>query len=64
MMASLILSIHTADAGPPVNLDEVAENFENGKQIDTNPFCGNKPNSKYNKRMRDVVIDMVRLEYI
>lgn len=63
IVAAMILPIITAEANNKVNLDEIAEDIENGK-VDSNIFCGDNSASKYNERMRGVVVDMVRLGYI
>lgn len=64
VMAAILLPIITADAGNGVNLDELATDINSGKEMDANVFISNKSLTKLNKRLRDVVVDMVRLEYI
>lgn len=63
VMASLLLPTITSDEEATPNLDELAENVKNNVQINENVFITDKNNDTFNKRLRDVVLDMVRLNY-
>lgn len=54
----------TSESGKGLDLDELAVQFEDGAKFTENIFFSNSKRDKYSKRMRDVIIDMVRLEYI
>lgn len=62
----------TTEQGNGVDLDELAtkfekskENIENSTDLDAfESFFSENSRSKFNKRMRDVVVDMVRLGYV
>lgn len=47
-----------------IDLNASAEVFEKGEQSSENIFITEQSRKKYNKRIRDVVIDMIRLGYI
>lgn len=64
LLAVMLLPMLTTQQGNGVNLDEMAEKVEKGEHIDETIFISDKSRSKFTKRMRDVVIDMVRLDYI
>lgn len=64
VLAAILLPIITADAGNGINLDELATDINGGKEMDANIFISKKSLTKLNKRLRDVVVDMARLEYI
>lgn len=54
----------TSESGNSLDLDELAENLTNGKEIEENIFVSDNSLNKFNKRLRDVAADMVRLGYI
>lgn len=54
----------TADGSNAIDLDKISDDLKNGKELDANVFISNKSLTSLNKRLRDVVVDMVRLEYI
>lgn len=62
--ASLMLPMLTSEAGNTPDLDELAEEVSSGKDIDTNVFISNRSRNTFMKRLREVVMDMARLEYI
>lgn len=64
ILSTVVLPMMTADDGNGINLDEIAENMKNGKEIDNNLFISENSRSKFLTRLRDVVADMARLGYI
>lgn len=57
----MVLPVLTSDPHKNVNLDALADGIADGSG-DFSEFSGKS--SKFDKRMRDVVIDMARLGYI
>lgn len=64
ILSTVVLPMMTADDGNGINLDEIAENMKNGKEIDNSLFISENSRSKFLTRLRDVVADMARLGYI
>lgn len=64
LMAMNVLPIITADSGNVVDMDEMMAKFEEGKDFDAKIFMSQESQKRFAKRLRDVVIDMVRLNYI
>lgn len=64
IMASMLLPMITSDSGSPVDMDGLSDAIKNGEEIDANIFVSVESLNRLNKRLRDVVADMVRLEYI
>lgn len=64
LMATGLLPMITADSGNVVNLDNFFEDINNGKEVDSSVFVSDASRKRLNKRLRDVVVDMVRLNYI
>lgn len=73
ILSAVLLPMITSDKGSIVDLDEIANNvekgkesnFENNKDLDVfDSLFSENSRQKFNKRLRDVVVDMVRLEYI
>lgn len=66
LMATLLLPIILADKGQGVDLDEATNNSEHYKDTEISDpfFITESSRSKFKKRLRDVVVDMVRLGYI
>lgn len=67
IMASTIFPImfSTNDARANLDWDEMAENFMRCQEIPTNLYnVSDESLVKLNNRIRDMVIDMIRLEYI
>lgn len=64
LLAAMLLPMMTTVQGNAIDLDQIAEDFKDGKQIEWNIFISDKSRDKFNKRMRDVIVDMVRLDYI
>lgn len=71
IMASTLLSTITADYERVMNLDDTSSNekcdneelFEPPK-LEDHPLISNSSLKRFNKRVRDIAIDMVRLEYV
>lgn len=64
ILAAALLPMITADGDNKIDLDEMAAEMKNGTQIDSNVFISKKSLTKLNQRLRDVVDDMIRFEYI
>lgn len=64
ILATILLPMITSDAGNAVNLDELSDAIKNGEEVDSSVFVSEASLKRLNKRLRDVVADMVRLEYI
>lgn len=60
LLATMLLPMLTSVQGNAVDLDDLA----NGGKFDVNIFISDSSRSKFKKRLRDVIFDMVRLEYI
>lgn len=63
-MASMLLPMITSDGGHAVDMDGLADAIQNGEEVDASVFVSEASLNRLNKRMRDVVADMARLEYI
>ena len=65
VLAAILLPLLTKDSGIEVDLDGIADSVKTGQiDLDTNIFMTDASTKRFNKRLRDVVIDMARLEYI
>lgn len=67
ILASMAVPTLISDVGNVSNLnwDELSENFMQSQKIPTNLYLHSDALiEKYNKRMRDIVIDLIRLEYV
>lgn len=65
IMATAVLPIITMERGNGLDLDEVANIVENHETLDIfDEVISENSRSEFNRRLRDVVIDMIRLEYI
>lgn len=64
VLANCLLPMITADDRNGINIDELCDEINSGKEVDTKVFISEQSEKKLNKRLRDVVVDMVRLEYI
>lgn len=60
-MSTLLLPMITLESEKCPDLNELADSFEKGEPIDNAPFT--PVAAVFNKRMRDVIIDMDRLGY-
>lgn len=63
-IATGILPMITADSGKIVDMDNVFDDINNGKDVDASLFISEASRLRLNKRLRDVVVDMDRLNYI
>lgn len=64
ILATVMLPMLTAERGKGIDLDQIADDLNRGNEMDANVFISNKSLTKLNKCLRDVIIDMVRLDYI
>lgn len=67
MMATLLLTVITADKSDGINLDQACEDKLNGKHSDGDNFIINiseESHARFNQRLREVAVDMVRLDYV
>lgn len=64
VMATMLLPLITLEEGITPDLDEVANGFAENRELDLNIFITDNSKDEFNKRVRDVVIDMVRLDYL
>lgn len=73
VLSTVLLPMITTEKGNGLDLDELAANFEKCKEnncVDSqdleafNTFISENSRNKFNKRQRDVVVDMVRLGYV
>lgn len=65
VLAAILLPLLTKDSGKEVDLDGISDGVKTGEvNLDTNIFMTDSSTKRFNKRLRDVVIDMARLEYI
>lgn len=61
---SIISPIFAADSGNAMNMDEMFDEVNKGGEIDASAFTSETSRDKFHKRMRDVFVDMDRLNYI
>lgn len=64
VMATMILPMLTAEGGHTVDIDAMCDDIKDGKDIDGSVFVSDESKKRLVKRLRDVIIDMVRLNYI
>lgn len=62
--AGAMLPIMTAEEGKELNMDDLANQCNDGGEFTFASILSEKSKIKYYKRLRDVIIDMVRLEYV
>lgn len=62
-IASTLLPMLTSDENTCPDLDALAEHIQSRKS-DYNPFAAEETKEKFNKRMRDVLVDLDRFGYI
>ncbi|KAG4080121.1 hypothetical protein HA402_008192 [Bradysia odoriphaga] len=63
-ISAMLLPMITSEQGNGISLDVLADRFENRSNDNQNIFITDRSREKFSKRMRDVVIDMERLDYI
>lgn len=61
IMATMVLTVITADSGTRRNLNERSKLNVKRSSVE---FSSQIARHNYEKRLRDVIIDMVRLDYI
>lgn len=68
IMASTLLPTIVMDSGRQMNLDQSSSNQMCNNQelpnLKDHPLVSESSLARFNKRIRDVAIDMVRLEYV
>lgn len=64
ILSTILLPMITSDSGNAVDLDGLSDAIKNGEDVDHHVFVSEASLTRLNKRLRDVVADMVRLEYI
>ena len=65
ILAAALLPMITTEEGNKIDLDEAANDVANNQDSDVfENLISEKSRNKFNKRMRDVVIDMIRLGYV
>lgn len=62
-IASTLLPMLTSEENSCPDLDALTEHIQS-RQSDCNPFAAEKTKGIFNKCMRDVIVDMDRLNYI
>lgn len=63
ILATVLLPMLTAERGNTLDLDDIANKIKNGEKLDPDSYNSGKT-AKYQKRLRGVVLDMMRLKYI
>lgn len=63
-MASIFLPLMTGEEGSIPNMEELAQDMQGGKKLEADVFVSNEFKAILNKRLRDVVADMVKYNYI
>lgn len=63
VMATMLLPMLTSEEGQTPDLDELAEQLQDERKMDVNVFISDNSRVEFNKRLHDVVEDMVRLNY-
>lgn len=63
-MATVLLPIITSEEETTPDLDELALNMSEDRALSINVFVTDNSKDEFNKRLRDVIIDMVRLDYL
>lgn len=64
ILSTILLPMITSDSGNAVDLDGLSDAIKNGEDVDQSVFVSEASLNRLNRRLRDVVADMVRLEYI
>lgn len=64
IMATMLLPLITSEEGAAPNLDDLANKIQENGEMDENVFITDNTKDELNKRLRDVVVDMVRLNYL
>lgn len=64
ILSTVVLPMITSDIGCGLDFDGMNDDAPDGEATDSNDFISEKSRQKLNKRLRDVISDMVQLEYI
>lgn len=65
ILAMLLLPVITCEErSVELDLDKMSEDILSGKKIDADSYTTEKSRIKFNKRLREIAVDMVRLEYV
>lgn len=64
ILSTVLLPVITTETEYTLNLDEIGECAENGTLESGNMLISEKSLKQMHKRLRDIVADMIRLEYI
>lgn len=62
--ATVVLPIIISEKEKKLNIDELASQYKEGKAFSFDAILSEKSKIKRHQRLRDVVIDMVRLGYV
>lgn len=63
VLSTVLLPMITSEIGSALDLDRMGDD-SNGDGTDSNNFISERSRNKLNERLRDVIIDMIRLNYI
>lgn len=63
-ISAMLLPMITSEKGNGIDLNVLANRFENSSNDHENIFITARSRDIFNKRIRDVVVDMERLNYI
>ena len=63
VLSTVLLPMITSETGSGLDLDGMTDN-SSGDGTNSDNFISEKSRNKLHKRLRDVIIDMARLEYI
>lgn len=64
ILATILLPMITSDGGKTLDIDALCTDFNEGKNVDGSVFVSDESKNRLTIRLRDVVVDMVRLDYI
>lgn len=64
LIASSILPVMATDIDGGLDMDALSTDYANGDQMNADTYMTESSKLKFYERMRDVVIDMNRLQYI
>lgn len=64
VLSTVLLPMITSEIGSGLDLDGMGDQSSNKDGANANDFISNRSRIKLMERLRDVIIDMVRLEYI
>lgn len=64
ILATMLLPMMTADSGTAVDMDALCEKINDGEHVDGSVFVSEKSQSRLATRLRGVIVDMDRFNYI